>query len=126
MKEFRVTLTQRAGELARLTQSLADNHVDLRSVSGITHGGKAVICLVAEDVAKMRAVLEAGRVPFEEEEIITELLEDEIGSVAEFTAKLAEADINIHSLYILARDHPLVEFGMTVDNPKKAKRALGK
>ncbi|MHC5065624.1 MAG: hypothetical protein ACYTG5_16795 [Planctomycetota bacterium] len=125
MKEFRVTLTHRAGELARLAQTLAEHHIDLRSVAGISEGNKAEICLVATDVAKMRAALEAARMTFVEEELLSELLEDEVGQIADLTTRLSEAGVNLKSFYILARDNPLVELGFTVDEPKKAKKVLG-
>lgn len=124
MKEFRVTLSHRAGELARLAQILADEHIDLRSVAGFSEGNKAHICLVVTDVAKMRSVLEAARMPFSEAEMLSELVEDEVGQIANVTGKLANAGVDIHSFYILARDNPLVELGFTVDDPKKAKKAL--
>ena len=125
MKEFRVTLTHHSGELARLTHVLAEHRLDLRSVAGFADSNKAHICLVAEDVAAMRETLTAHHVRFTERELLSELVEDEIGAVADLTAKLAQAGIDIQSLYILARDTPLVEIGLTVDNPKKAKKVLG-
>jgi hypothetical protein len=125
MKEFRVTITHRAGELARLTEALANHGVNLKSIAAVSDGHKAIVCLVADDVNKMRAALEANRMPFEEEELFSELLENEAGQVAELTFKLAAAGLNVRSLYILTRDNPLVEIGFTVDDPKKAKIALG-
>ena len=62
MKEFRVTLTQRAGELARLAQLLADASIDLRSVAAISEGNKAHVCLVVTDVAATRATGTGGTV----------------------------------------------------------------
>ena len=125
MKEFRVTLGHRPGELARLTQLLAEENIDLRSVAGIAEGNKAHICLVVTDVATMRAALESARMTFEESEILSELLEDAPGSVADLTRRLGEGGVNLKSFYILARDNPLVELGFTVDDPKKAKKVLG-
>ena len=125
MREFRVTLTHKAGELARLSELLADRALDLRSVAGMSHGNKAEICLVAEDVAAMRATLADARMQFQESEVVSKLMEDSPGAVAELCSRLAAANVNINSLYILARDNPLVEIGMTVDDPKKAKKALG-
>ncbi len=124
MKEFRVTLSHRAGELARLVQLVSEQNIDLRSVAGISEGNKAHICLVVTEVAQMRAALEAARMPFEESEMLSELLDDEPGAIAELTAKLGEAGINMKSFYILARDTPLVELGFTVDDTKKAKKVL--
>ena len=125
MREFRVTLTHKAGELARLCDLLANRELDLRSVAGMTNGNKADICLVVEDVTLMRATLTDARMQFEESEVVSELMEDGPGAVAHLCRRLAEANVSINSLYILARDNPLVEIGMTVDDPKKAKKALG-
>ena len=124
MREFRVTLTQRAGEFARVAQALASADVNLKSVAGISDGHKALICIVVEEVAAARAALQEARVQFEEEEVLSELIENGPGAIADLTNCLAEAGIDIHSMYILARDEPLVEMGLTVDNPKKAKRVL--
>jgi hypothetical protein len=125
MREFRVTLTHRAGELARLSQQLANHDVNLKSVAGISEGQKAFLCFVAEDVEAMRTALDSARVQFQEQEMLSELVEDGPGQIAELSGKLADAGVNLHSLYILARDAPLVEIGFTVDDPKKAKKALG-
>lgn len=125
MKEFRVTLTDRAGELARLTQVLAEHRIDLRSVAGISAGNKAEICLVVTDVAEMRTALDGARMTYVEAELLSELMEDEIGQIADLTTKLADAGVSLRSFYILARDNPLVELGFTVDDPKKAKKVLG-
>ena len=114
----------RAGELARLAQLLAEQNIDLRSVAGISEGNRAHICLVVTDVAGMRAALESARMPFEEAEVLSELLDDEPGAIAELTVRLSDAGVNIKSFYILARDNPLVELGFTVDDPKKAKKVL--
>jgi len=124
MKEFRVTLTQRAGELARLTQILAEHQINLRSVAGISEHNKAEICMVVTDVAEMRTALDGARMPYVEEEVLSELMEDEIGQIAELTTRLGDAGVNLKSFYVLARDNPLVELGFTVDDPKKAKKLL--
>jgi hypothetical protein len=125
MKEFRVTLTHRAGELARMTQLIADHGVNLKSLAGVADSSKAVVCLISEDVVALRSALEAGRIPFEESELFSELLENEPGQIADLAARLENAGVNLHSLYILGRDETLIEVGFTVDDPKKAKHALG-
>jgi hypothetical protein len=125
MKEFRVTLTHRAGELARLTALLAERHINLKSLAGVSDAHKALICLVCEDVAGVRGALEEARIPFEESEILSELLENEPGSIADLAQQLGDAGVDIRSMYILGRDDPLIEVGFTVDDPKRAKKVLG-
>jgi len=56
---------------------------------------------------------------------LSELMEDGPGAVANLCRRLSAVNVNINSMYILARDNPLVEIGLTVDDPKKAKKALG-
>jgi hypothetical protein len=125
MKEFRITLSHRSGELARLTRILANHGINLRSVAGIAHENLALVCLVVQDVAQLRTVLEDARIVHEEKEMLSEILENESGAVADLAARLSDAGVDIQSLYILARDEPLIEVGFTVDDPKKAKKALG-
>jgi len=125
MREFRVTLTHRTGELARLTQLLADAGIDLKSVVGIAENHRAHVCLVTTAVAEIKAALTEARIPFTEEEVLSEIVENQPGEVAALTARLSEAGVNLHSLYILAREGPMVELGFTVDDPKKAKKVLG-
>jgi hypothetical protein len=124
MKEFRVTLTQRAGELSRVTALLSEHGINLRSIAGIADGGHALVCFVPDDVAAMRTTLTEARVQFQEEELLTEIMENEAGAIADLAARLGDAGINLHSLYVLTRDEPLVEVGFTVDDPKKAKKVL--
>ncbi len=91
----------------------------------MSRGNKAEICLVAEDVGAMRATLVEALMQFEESEVLSELMEDAPGAMASLCRRLAAANVSVNSLYILARDNPLVEIGITVDDPKKAKKALG-
>lgn len=124
MREFRVTLTNRHGELARLTEILSKQGINLKSVAAISEGSKAVICLVADDTESARAALQEARIPFEENELLSELMENEPGKLDDLAGRLAGAGINILSLYILGREDPLIEVGFTVDEPKKAKKLL--
>jgi hypothetical protein len=125
VREFRVTLHQRPGELARLAELLSRRGLNLRSVSGLADGGKAIICLVCDDVAGLRTALEESRIQFEEAELLTQLMEDRAGEISKLASRLAQAGVNLTSLYILTRESPLIEVGYTVDDAKKAKKALG-
>jgi acetolactate synthase small subunit len=125
MREFRVTLHQKAGEFARLAELVSRRGLNLKSVAGIAEDHKAIICLVCEDVAGLRETLQEARIQFEEAELLTHLMEDRAGELSALASKLAEAGVNMASLYVLAREAPLIEVGFTVDDPKKAKKALG-
>src|SRR5262245_42087891 len=114
MREFRVTLTHRAGEMARLTQLLADHRVNLLSVVGIAENHTAHVCLVTREVNEIRTALEQARIPFTEEEVLSDIVENQPGEVADLTSRLAEAGVDLRSIYIMAREGPMVELGFTV------------
>ncbi len=125
MREFRVSLPNRPGELARLAEIFSTKEINLKSVAVVAEGNRAIACLVAENVTAMRDTLQESRIPFAEAELLTELVENEPGVIAGLAARLAGAEVNIESLYVLARDSDLTELGLTVNDPKKAKKALG-
>src|SRR5262245_4060088 len=125
MREFRISIPNRPGELARLAEVFSGKELNLKSVAVVSEGNRAIACVVADDVTGAREALQEARVPFAEAELLTELVENEPGVIAGLAAKLAAAEVNVESLYVLARDSELTELGFTVNDPKKAKKALG-
>jgi len=125
MREFRVSLPNRPGELARLADVFSAKGLNLKSVTVVAEGNRAIACVVADDVAGARTALQEARIPFGEAELLTELVENEPGVIAGLAAKLGAAEVNVESFYVLARDTDLTELGFTVNDPKKAKKALG-
>lgn len=124
MREFRVTLPHRPGELAQLTRLISRKNLSLKSVSGISNDNAATICIVCENVAGLRQALQDSGIQFQEAELLTRLMEDEPGKIADLCESLSECGADLQSIYILARDNPLIEIGFTVNDPKKAKKAL--
>ncbi|MCR4404728.1 MAG: hypothetical protein NUW06_05590 [Candidatus Acetothermia bacterium] len=125
MREFRVSLPQRPGELARLTAELANKGVNLKAVAGIAEANKATIALVGHDVNALRQALQDARIRFEELELLTVELEDQPSALADLAAKLGDGGINLTSIYIVGREGTKVQVGFTTDQPAKAKKALG-
>jgi hypothetical protein len=104
---------------------LARKGVNLRSVAGLTEGNKATIALVGDDVNALRQALQEARIRFEENELLTVHLEDQPGQLADLTAKLSNAGINLTSIYVLGREGSKVQLGLTTDQVPKAKKVLG-
>ncbi len=124
MKEFRVILGNRPGELARLAESLARHGVNIKAISGSASGGQVTIHLIGHDVEATRAGLEAMRAQFTEQEIISLLLEDKAGEIARVANTLANAGINIDAIYLTGKADSLVELALAVDDVKRAKKFL--
>jgi hypothetical protein len=125
MREFRLSLPNRPGELARLTEELARKSVNLKAVAGLAEANKATIALVGHDVNALRQALQEARIRFEEVELLTVDLEDQPSELADVAAKLSDASINLTSIYILGREGNKVQLGLTTDQIAKAKKALG-
>ncbi len=125
MKEFRVTVSNRPGELARVATSLARHGVSIKAVAASAHANQVVVHVVGHDVESTREGLQAGGIPFEETEVIVLLLEDKAGELARVASLLADQNINLNAVYLAGRADDLVELVLAVDDVKKAKRILG-
>jgi len=124
MKEFRINLLNRPGELDRLVNLLANHNINVKAIAAVVSGPQPVLGLVASDETQVQSALEHGGFPFEIHELITISLPDKPGELAKLTRRLADAMVNVESIYLMAKAGMEVQFGVTVDNPHKAKHAL--
>jgi hypothetical protein len=124
MKNFAIHLTNRPGELARVATALGRKDVNIKSVAGMTFGHQGLIQLIADHPEGAREALQENHIPFEEQEVVTVLLENRAGEVAEVASKLSNASVNLNAFYVIGLDGDLVELALVVDDVKKAKKAL--
>src|SRR5262245_65930750 len=108
MREFRVSLPNRPGELARLAEIFSAKEINLKSVAVVAEGNRAIACLVAEDVTAARETLQESRIPFAEADLLTELVEIEPGVITGLAAKIAGAEVIVELLFVLARAYDLL------------------
>lgn len=125
MREFKVSLSNRPGELANLAELLGNKGINIASVAGVSEGEKSsVVALITEDVGSTRDALRAERFQFEEEELLSVDLEDKPGELAAVARKLGDAKVNIESLYLLDKREESVQLALEVDNKEKAEGVL--
>lgn len=125
MREFKVSLSNRPGELANLAELLGNKGINIASVAGVSEGEKSsVVALITEDVGSTRDALRAERFQFEEEELLSVDLEDKPGELAAVARKLGDAKVNIESLYLLDKREGSVQLALEVDNKEKAEGVL--
>lgn len=125
MKEFRVTLPNRPGQLAGIAELLGERGINIKSVAGVADSPHPAVALVVEDVGQTRTALREGRFQFEEKEILTATLPDRPGELGQLARKLGNSGVNIESIYVLETEGENVQLALSVDNPKKAKEILG-
>jgi hypothetical protein len=125
MKEFRVVIGNRPGELARVAESLSHKGVNIKSVAATTAGNQVTLHVIGHDVEATRAALQEMRAHFKEQEVIPLLIEDRAGELARVANQLSDAGINMDAIYVTGKAEDLIELVAAVDDVKKAKKVLG-
>jgi hypothetical protein len=124
MREFKVFVADRPGELARVTDALANAAVNIRAIASESKHEASFLRVVTSDVATTQKALRTAGLRFEENEIMTLDLADRPGELAKVARRLARAGINVHSLYLLGSKNGRTEIAMVVDDVGKATMAL--
>ena len=124
MTEFAIHVGNRPGELARIATVLSRYGVNIRSVAAQANGSEATLRILPDNPEPARAALEKDKITFEETEVVTVLLENRAGELAEMADKLANAGVNLLAIYLTGRVEDLVELAVIADDAKKAKKLL--
>jgi hypothetical protein len=123
-KEFRISLPNRPGQLARLAEDLGRRGANILAVAGIGTA-KPVMALVVDQEDKAREALKNLHLKFRELEILMVDVLHRPGELGIFARKLAEAKINIQSIYLLEGSVGEIKVALTVSDPDKARQVLG-
>lgn len=121
-KEFSVKLSNKSGELARVTEILQKDGVNIRSVS--TEPQAETVKMVTSDPEKTRKSLSESGVQFSERNLLVAKLQDKPGELARISGALAKEGINIDSAYMLDKDSEHVHVALSVSDENKARNIL--
>ncbi len=124
MRDFVITLSHRPGELADVTNALSLQGVNIRSLTAVHVENHAIVRIIPDDMEAARTALRSAHVRFEEEELVTLLLENRAGELTGVLAKLSDAGVNLEAMYVVGVADDLLELAFATDDFKKAKRAL--
>jgi hypothetical protein len=121
-KEFSVRLQNKSGELARVTETLEKDGVNIRTISTEPHAG--VVRIVTSDPEKSRQSLKQSGMEFSERNLLVAKLEDRPGELARVSRALAKEGINIDAAYMLDKDSKHVHVALAVSDEDKARNIL--
>ena len=121
-REFSVKLANKPGELARMTDALHKDGVNIRTISTEPHA--QVVRLVTADPDKSRESLRRAGMEFSERNLLVAKLKDEPGELARISGALAREGVNIDAAYMLDRDSSHVHVAFAVSDENKAKNIL--
>ena len=121
-KEFSVKLSDRSGELARMTEVLQKDGVNIRAIS--TESKAEVVRIVTSDPEKARKSLSGSKMQFSERNLLVAKLEDRPGELARISGALAKEGVNIDAAYMLDKDSKHVHVALAVSDENKARNVL--
>lgn len=124
MREFVIQATHKPGEISRVGNVLGKAGVNLKAVAAMAFGTQGLIRILPDDVEATRAALQQNNFKFEEHEVVTVLLENRAGELADMADKLSNAGLNLHAVYLTGRVDELVELAVVADDAKKARKLL--
>lgn len=124
MSVFTVDLKNQPGELARLCEALAGGGINL-VLCATTRGEDGTVAFVADEEASAEAALTDAGIGYTRRLALTIRMENQPGVGAATFRKLADVGVNADLLLPIRVSDDLFFAVICVDDPDKARRALG-
>lgn len=125
MIAFMVDIQDQPGELARVTEAIAQKGINITGFTGATAGGRGAVMLITNDEEGTRRALADAGYQVTESELVTASLEHRPGSLAATARKLADAGINISGAMPVGMSEGKVSIAFATDQPAKARDLIG-
>jgi hypothetical protein len=103
--EFKVTLLDTPGTLARLGTILGDARVNIEAIQGTSREGEGFIQFVPSDEDKTAGALDAAGIAYSKREVLVIRVLDQPGMLGDVALVMSKAGINIDSVYVTTKGH---------------------
>jgi hypothetical protein len=123
LRQFEILINDRPGELAKVTDALATNGVNIMAIAS-ERCENPIIRIVTDDEQSTRSALKKANMKFRENELMVIELQDRPGELSKMAKKLAKAGVNVESIHILGKGTSTTSVALVVDNYKKASEIL--
>lgn len=124
MNAFVIELKNIPGEMARVTETLAERGINILPC-GFGAADHFLLGFVAADEVGSRTGLRDAGIPFRELPAVTVSLEDTPGTAAATNRALAAAGVNIEAFFPVGCEEGRYTFAVCVDDVQGARQALG-
>lgn len=123
--ELSVTLQDRPGQLAGMSEILGRAGVNIQTLAALATGGQFCVRVLVEDADTARKALEEEGITVEAvKEPLLVSLYDTPGALGACARRVADAGVNIESSYVLGDEDGRKRLVFTVDDPEKARSLL--
>ena len=113
------------GVLAKISKAMTGAEVNIQAICAHTQGNKGRFMLTTDDNSKALEALKKIGIEAKEREVVLMELENEVGSLSEVSKMLADADINLDSIYASAGESYSSLIVFSCDDNAKAVATLG-
>ena len=103
--EFKVTVQDTPGTLARLGTILGDAGVNIQAIQGTSREGRGFIQFVPDDPDKATHALDAAGIAYSRRDVLVVRVLDEPGMLGDVALVMSKAGINIDSVYVTTHGH---------------------
>ena len=125
MNAFIVELPNRPGSLAMIAEAVAERGINITGFAGATSGELGSVSFTTDDESGTRNALGEKGWVYREVPTVHAKLEHRPGTLAAAARRLADAGVNIETVFVSGMDGDKVEVAFGVDTPEAAQRALG-
>jgi hypothetical protein len=124
LKQFDVYVQDKPGELAKVCELLGSNGVNIKAIASERNNAKPLIRIVTDDETTTKTTLRRAGIAYDLRDVVSVKMLDRPGELGKVARKLAISMVNVDSIFILGKDNGRTEIALTVDNEKKAAKAL--
>ena len=124
MQAFIVELPNQPGSMAAVCKALGGRGVNITGMAGATSGDVGSLAFAADDEDGARAVLQTHGWSFREVETVVASLEHRPGSLGEAARRMADAGVNVETMFATGMDGDRVQVAFGVSDSAAAKAAL--
>ena len=123
MKQFEISVNNRPGEIAKVTDILASNGINIMAIAS-ERCDNPIIRIVTDDEQSTRNALTKASMKFRENELTVIELMDRPGELAKVAKRLARAGINVESIHLLNKGGKITSVALVTDNQEKTYEIL--
>jgi hypothetical protein len=125
MQEITIITQNKVGQLAEICELLGSRGINIESISAQGLGDSGVIRVVTGDAATAASALKSRKgVTVRTSDILTVKLNDEPGELGKIARKLARAEVDIESMYLLSKQKGVMEVAIKTEDLQAAMKAI--
>ena len=124
MNQITVNVQNRVGALSDVCELLGSSGINILGITAYGEGDSGSIRVITNDVVTTERILKQNNYPSVTSDIFLVRVKHRPGELGKLTKKIAKANVNIYSIYMLGRENDEGIFAISSDQNEKLKAFL--